>query len=76
MMAPRTPEELIFHMPTVERRAENDWARDFAASIRRQSRRRGWKPSEKQVSVMRRMVSELFAETADEDPILIEEDDT
>ena len=76
MMAPRNVDELVFHMPTIERRAENAWARHFAASIRVQARRRNWRPSEKQLAMMRRLVSDLFAETDDDEPILIEEGST
>ncbi|WP_148085637.1 hypothetical protein [Palleronia sp. THAF1] len=70
-MAPRTVEELIYHMPTVEQRATNDWAKGFAASVRRQSRRRNWRPSPKQVSMMRRLVSEMFTDTEQEGEIIL-----
>ncbi|MDF0599920.1 hypothetical protein P1J78_04165 [Psychromarinibacter sp. C21-152] len=65
MTRPRSTEELIHHMPAVRDKAENDWSRGFAASIVRQSRRRHWKPSQKQEAIMRRLVSELFHETND-----------
>lgn len=55
-----TVERLIHHMPTIAERAENDWARGFAQSICQQSRRRGWHPSPKQLTVMHRLVKDLF----------------
>jgi hypothetical protein len=53
-LAPRNIEELLFHMPTVAKTASTDWAKGFALSVVQQSRRRGWKPSEKQVAMMRK----------------------
>ena len=72
---PHSVEELIFHMPAVEREAENTWARGFAASIRRQSRHRKWRPSPKQIGMMRRLVSEMFTQRAEPNDIIIMEDD-
>lgn len=74
MMAPRTTEELLFHWSAVVQRAKNTWAKDFAASIAKQSRRRGWKPTPKQAALMQRMVSELFihADHGEDDLTLIE----
>jgi hypothetical protein len=54
-------ERLLFHMPTVAERATNTWAQGFAASIVKQSKRRNWRPSQKQLSMMRRLVAEMFA---------------
>ncbi len=76
MTAPRNVDELVFHMPTIEGRAENARAREFAASIRMQARRRNWRPSEKQLGMMRRLVSDLFSEPDNDEPILIEEGST
>jgi hypothetical protein len=56
----RSIEEALHHMPTVARLATNAWAKSFAESIVKQSRRRGWRPSAKQQALMQRMVSELF----------------
>ena len=53
-------ERLIHHMPAVASRASSDWAANFAKSIMRQSRRKGWSPSPKQLSIMRELVSDLF----------------
>lgn len=60
-------DRLVYHMPTVAREAENDWARTFAQSIVKQGRRRNWRPSPKQLSVMRRLVSDLFAHGSNEE---------
>lgn len=60
-------ERLLHHMPTVAAHAENEWAAGFARSICRQSRRRGWKPSPKQLPLMRRLVSDLFAHAGNEE---------
>jgi hypothetical protein len=35
------------------------WARGFALSIQRDRKKQGWAPTERQLSVMRRMVAEL-----------------
>jgi hypothetical protein len=40
------------------------WAGGFAAAISRQSRRRGWQPTEKQPEAMRRIVRDLRAPAA------------
>lgn len=64
-MSHRTVEELLFHMPTVARRSQNDWASNFARSIIKQSKRRNWRPSSKQTGIMRRLVGELFQEIED-----------
>jgi hypothetical protein len=53
-------ERLLHHMPAVARNAENTWAQGFALSVSRQSRRRNWKPSPKQLSIMRGLVTDLF----------------
>lgn len=58
--SPSDVERLLHHMPAVAQQAGNEWAKGFASSVVRQSRRRGWTPSQKQTQIMRRMVSELF----------------
>lgn len=74
---PATPDEierLLHHLPAVEQAARSGFAQSFAASVLKQSRRRGWKPSEKQLGIMRKLVSELFTHGRDDedDPQLIE----
>ncbi|MEO9629230.1 MAG: hypothetical protein ABJG14_02175 [Sulfitobacter sp.] len=54
-------ERLLFYMPNVAEVATTDWARGFAHSVTKQARRRGWKPTDKQLNIMREMVSDLFA---------------
>ena len=67
----RGVDECLHWLPTIARRSTSDWARGFAQSVLAQSRRRNWKPSPKQLTLMRRLASELFAE--DDDLILIED---
>ncbi|MDU9005757.1 hypothetical protein [Sedimentitalea todarodis] len=64
--SPDEIERLLFHMPAVASSAENDWAAGFAKSVCRQSYRKGWKPSPKQLSVMRGLVSDLFIHASNE----------
>ena len=53
--------------------ATDEWAKNFAKSIMKQSRRRGWQPTAKQLARMRVMVSDLFVRSAaDDDLSLIE----
>ncbi len=55
-------DEIIFRVCDALRLGRIDgWAGEFAASISRQSRRRGWQPSEKQIETMRRIVRGLRA---------------
>ena len=64
--SPADIERLLHHMPTVASFAENEWAAGFAHSVLAQSRCKNWQPSSKQLSVMRRLVSDLFAYASDE----------
>ena len=54
-------ERLLHHLPTVAKLTKETWAKGFALSVLKQSRRRGWTPSPKQLPVMRGLVSSLFA---------------
>ena len=65
-------ERLLFHMPTVARLAKTDWAKGFAKSVMGQSRRKRWRPSEKQIAIMRELVSDLFRQEQEDDCSLIE----
>ncbi len=57
-----TLDELLFRLGDALRyRRLDGWAEGFAGSISRQSRRRGWGPSEKQLHHMRQIVRELRA---------------
>ncbi|WP_054304655.1 hypothetical protein [Gemmobacter sp. LW-1] len=65
----RSVAECLYWLPTIAKTATNEWAQTFAASIMAQSRRRGWKPTPKQLAMMRRMVAELFVHRADDDDL-------
>jgi hypothetical protein len=71
---PSEIERLLFHMGAVAAQATNEWSTGFAQSILRQRNRKNWKPSDKQVALMRRLVSDLFTYRAEigEDFDLIE----
>lgn len=73
-MTRRNVEELIWYMPTVAEHATNTWAAGFARSIQRQSRRKGWQPSPKQLACMERLVAELFMHSLADEVELIEGD--
>lgn len=60
-------EELLWSWPTVCKAATNDWAKGFALSIAKQSRRRNWSPSPKQHLLMQRMVNEVYRQRGDFD---------
>jgi hypothetical protein len=74
-MRPASVEELLWSWPTVCRCLPDGWAKDFALSIQKQSKWKKWKPTEKQLGIMRRMVSELYQTRGayDADPDLIED---
>ena len=64
----------LFHAwPLVMRKATDTWAIEFACSIWEQSARKNWKPSLRQLKVMRTMVRELLTsdDLGDEDDILL-----
>lgn len=63
----RSVEECLYWFPTIAKTATNEWAQNFAHSVMAQSRRRGWKPTPKQLAMMRRMVAELFTALRDDD---------
>ena len=62
---PYEVERLLHYMPAVAAKAENDFARGFAASVTRQALRKVWWSSQKQLPVMRSLVSNLFANGSD-----------
>ena len=67
--AERTTEECLFHWNLVIKAATDEWAKNFAKSIMKQSRRRGWQPTAKQLARMRVMVSDLFVRSAADDEL-------
>lgn len=53
---------LIHRWPLLLRRVMvegDEWARQFTCSISRHGKRSGWRPSVKQVAIMRRMLAEM-----------------
>lgn len=54
-------ERIMWSWPTVVENAETDWARGFARSIAGQAKRRNWRPSPKQLALMKQMVGQLYA---------------
>lgn len=71
--SPAETDRLLYHMGSVIKHADSDWARNFAMSVLRQSKRRTWQPSPKQLNVMRSLVSDLFRPEQPGDLQLIEE---
>jgi hypothetical protein len=69
---PRSLQELLALWPDVCRLAEDAWTRDFAASIRRQAWAIRWRPSEKQLGIMRRLCDDMLHRRAGEDTQVIE----
>ena len=59
-MTERNVDELLHHWRMVIGSAPEGWARNFALSIQRARRRPAWEPTEKQLRVMRHLVSDLF----------------
>ncbi|MBA96598.1 MAG: hypothetical protein CMN10_11285 [Roseobacter sp.] len=60
-------ERLLHHLPTVAKLTKETWAKGFALSVLKQSRRRGWTPSAKQLPVMRGLVNDLFSRARDDE---------
>ena len=60
-------EILTLRWPAVVRQVMADgsdkWLKSFVRSIARQGKRKTWKPSERQASIMRRLVAEQRAES-------------
>ncbi|SNR59098.1 DUF664 domain-containing protein [Paracoccus sediminis] len=62
-----TVEELLWSWPAVCKAAKDEWAKDFALSIAKQSRHKNWTPSTKQHALMMRMVNEVYRHRGDFD---------
>ena len=60
-------ERLLHHLPTVAQLAEQPWIEGFAKSVLKQSRRKGWTPSAKQLPIMRGLVNDLFTRASDDE---------
>jgi hypothetical protein len=72
-LPPHNVDELLWWMDRIVRRpSATQWEREFAASMVKAGRRRGWMPTPKQEAVMRRLVldrlggTERAVETPDE----------
>lgn len=65
-------ERALFHWHAVVRTAPHGWARDFALSIAKASRRPWWRPTDRQAQAMRRMVAELFTGAGGNDGEVLE----
>jgi len=59
-------ERLLFHMPACAQQARTEWLRRFASDMARRARWRNWKPSNRQIEVMRGMVADLFQHSTGE----------
>lgn len=66
-ISPSELERLLWHMPNVARHATSEFARGFAQSVLKQSQRRAWRPSAKQLPIMRELVSDLFRNGGNEE---------
>lgn len=63
-------EMLIHYMPIIVRGSTvTDWERQFCASVIARSRRSGFAPSEKQITIMRRLVDTFRDATLHDDII-------
>ena len=72
-MRQRNIDELLWCLPTVIG-SVNAWEQSFCKSILRQSRRKGWKPSAKQLHTMHRLVDREFDSSSFEEIDLIDEE--
>jgi hypothetical protein len=63
----RSAQECLYWFPTIAKTATNTWAQSFAHSVMAQSRRRGWKPTPKQLAMMRKLVAEFFRSVRNDD---------
>ena len=66
-------EILTVRWPAVVRQVmadgSDEWLKGFVRSIARQGKNREWRPSDRQVSIMRRLLAELHAPEPDFDLI-------
>jgi hypothetical protein len=71
---PHTVDELLFWLPSALKRHPTEFTRGFVVSILARSKRRGWKPSDKQLAIMRRIVADMFAADPADDFDVIDRD--
>jgi hypothetical protein len=60
----RCSDACLFHWPAVVRAARTDFERRFARDIEVKARAPWWKPKPKQLTLMQRMVDDLFPPVA------------
>lgn len=53
-------ERLLFYMPVCAEKAATAWLRRFARDMARRAHWRNFKPTHKQIEIMRGMVDDLF----------------
>lgn len=61
----RSFEEIRFWLPSMLSAAQSDWTRGFLASVLTQSKRPNWRPSEKQMGILRRITCDWFGSRID-----------
>jgi hypothetical protein len=63
-------EIMTVHWPRLLRRVmadgSDEWAKGFVKSIARHGKRPGWRPTQKQAWIMRRMIAELGTEECEQ----------
>lgn len=63
-MTPRCSDECVLRWPLVLAMRLTPWERRFAEDVADRAKNAFWRPSAKQLEIMRRMVSEAMAEPA------------
>ncbi|SEN29102.1 hypothetical protein SAMN04488103_104115 [Gemmobacter aquatilis] len=59
-MKERCAEECLFHWSAVVKAASSGWEQQFAAEIAKKAEKPWWRPTAKQLVIMRRMTDALF----------------
>ncbi|HBD91550.1 MAG: hypothetical protein A2092_15460 [Rhodobacteraceae bacterium GWE1_64_9] len=59
-MKERCAEECLFHWSAVVKAAGSGWDQQFAAEIAKKAEKPWWRPTAKQLVIMRRMTDALF----------------
>jgi hypothetical protein len=72
-MNQRPLELLLYHLRAIAKEPKDKWARNFARSILRQSKKPIWQPSAKQLTTMERLVDEEIGLGNEDEFQLIEE---
>jgi hypothetical protein len=72
-MKQRPLELLLCHLRAIAKDPKDKWARNFARSILRQSKKPIWQPSAKQLTIMERLVDDEICRDNEDEFQLIEE---